>query len=140
MRAAPSRERDRIQVRIGHTGGFRRRRPHSGGLIPAASLANKGVCALSHIIARTVTTAIVALFLIAPGGRAVASEAQEVFQQRCADCHSPREILRWARKGATPDERRAWMDSFLQKHYPPSDSERALIIDHIEATIAARSR
>jgi hypothetical protein len=63
-------------------------------------------------------------------------EGMALFDAQCANCHGARDITWWAEQYPDEDERRAWLDRFLQRHYPPSEEERALIVEHIEAVIA----
>jgi hypothetical protein len=64
----------------------------------------------------------------------VANEA--AFQSGCGGCHGSDAILRWGEARPDFDDRQAFLDDFLQRHYPPSLDDRARIIDHIEAVIA----
>lgn len=65
-----------------------------------------------------------------------AETGQELFAAQCADCHGDRDIAFWARQYPDEDDRRAWLDRFLQRHYPPPEEQRALIIDYIEEVVA----
>jgi cytochrome c5 len=74
-------------------------------------------------------------------GRAAAEAADPAaaaaaFDAHCARCHGPREFPYWASLQADPEKRRAWLERLLQNHYPPPEEERALVIDHIERTLA----
>jgi mono/diheme cytochrome c family protein len=62
--------------------------------------------------------------------------AAAAFEARCAACHGPREFPYWASLHPDPDARRAWLDGLLQRHYPPPEEERSLVIDHIERALA----
>ncbi len=62
--------------------------------------------------------------------------ASAAFEAHCAQCHGPREFPYWASIEPDPEERRAWLDRLLQRHYPPPEEERALVIEHIERTLA----
>jgi mono/diheme cytochrome c family protein len=69
-------------------------------------------------------------------GNANEDDGQALFNAQCADCHGPRDIARWAARYPDAEERRAWLDRLLQRHYPPAEAERPLIIEHIEQLIA----
>ena len=69
---------------------------------------------------------------------AASQDASKLFAQRCGDCHSARTMTGWARKLPDAEQRRQWLDGFLRTHYPPSEPERALIIEHIQSQIARR--
>ncbi len=80
--------------------------------------------------------ALTAAFLSMPtSGHAKENEA--AFKARCSECHGPRDIQYWGRQRADAAARQAWLDQFLRKHYPPSETERGLIITYIQSTIAA---
>jgi mono/diheme cytochrome c family protein len=64
------------------------------------------------------------------------NDGQALFNAQCADCHGPRDIARWAERYPDAEERRAWMGRLLERHYPPAETERAPIIEHIEQLIA----
>jgi mono/diheme cytochrome c family protein len=64
------------------------------------------------------------------------NEGQVLFNAQCADCHGPRDIAHWAERYPDAEERRAWMERLLERHYPPAEAERPLIIEHIEQLIA----
>jgi mono/diheme cytochrome c family protein len=64
------------------------------------------------------------------------SAAAAAFEAHCAACHGQGDFPGWAARRPDPAERRAWLDDFLQRHYPPPADERALVIDHIERSIA----
>jgi len=68
---------------------------------------------------------------------AAADEGEAAFKTRCGDCHGPREFPRWAKARPDIDKRRAFLDGFLKRHYPPPDNDRALIIAYVERVIAA---
>jgi hypothetical protein len=65
-----------------------------------------------------------------------AEAAASAFAAHCGECHGPREFPVWAERQPDAAERRAWLDDFLQRHYPPPDEERALVIEHIERSLA----
>jgi hypothetical protein len=72
-------------------------------------------------------------------GAAAASDptaAAAAFQEHCAACHGPGEFPQWEARRPDPEERRGWFDGFLQRHFPPPEAARPLIIDHIERTLA----
>lgn len=68
---------------------------------------------------------------------ATAADGEAAFKARCAECHGPRDIQYWGRQRADAPNRAAWLDELLRKHYPPPDAERSLVIEHIQAVIAA---
>lgn len=76
---------------------------------------------------------LLGLLIAAP---AQAREGEAEFKAHCAKCHGPRDIAYWGRQRPDAEERRAWMDKFLHKHYPPSQAARVLIVDYIETTLA----
>lgn len=65
-------------------------------------------------------------------------DAQKAFEQRCGDCHGRRAVSAWGRKQPNEEQRRQWLEGFLQTHYPPPEAERALIIEYIQSQIARR--
>ena len=65
-----------------------------------------------------------------------AQETEAAFKARCGDCHRPRDIQDWGRQRADAAARQAWLEQFLRKHYPSSETERGLIITYIQSTIA----
>jgi hypothetical protein len=73
-------------------------------------------------------------------GTAAAADGEAVFKARCSECHGPRDIQYWGRQRADATARAAWLDQFLRKHYPPPETERALVIDHIQSVIAAAAK
>ncbi len=75
------------------------------------------------------------------GSASLAQTAQggaQVYASRCGDCHGARAIAAWGRKEPDAAKRSIWLDGFLRKHYPPSDADRAAIIDHVNATLAGK--
>ena len=75
--------------------------------------------------------------LVTPGE---ASDPESAFKARCSDCHSNRDIQRWARQYPDAPARTAWLDRSLRRHHAENEAERALIMLHIEAVIAAGTR
>lgn len=69
-----------------------------------------------------------------------AEDGAALFEKRCADCHGPRDIAHWTRQNPDTEQRKAWMNRFLERHYPPPEDERAAIIEHIEDVIAGQTR
>lgn len=69
-----------------------------------------------------------------------AQEAELAFKAHCARCHGARDIASWGRQYPDVGTRNNWLSRFLQRHYPPPEAERGLILGHIDATIAAQSR
>ena len=65
-----------------------------------------------------------------------AEEIKAAFKTRCGECHRPRDIHYWCRQRADAAARQAWLEQFLRKHYPSSETERGLIITYIQSTIA----
>lgn len=74
--------------------------------------------------------------MLAGAPSAFAQDGGQLFAQRCGECHSSRAFAAWGRKEADEAKRRAWLEGFLLKHYPPPRAERALIIEHIQTQIA----
>jgi cytochrome c5 len=72
----------------------------------------------------------VALAAPDPGASAAAFEAH------CSACHGPAEFPHWASRRPDAEERRAWFNDFLQRHYPPPEEDRPLVIEHIERSLA----
>jgi cytochrome c5 len=62
--------------------------------------------------------------------------AAAAFETHCAQCHGRGEFGHWAALRPDPEERCAWLDRFLETHFPPPEEARPLIIDHIEQAIA----
>jgi mono/diheme cytochrome c family protein len=92
-----------------------------------------------YSLARTVLAAL--LFSTATVGcggsdNAHENDGQALFNAQCADCHGPRDIAHWAERYPDAEERRAWMERLLERHYPPAEAERAPIIEHIERVVA----
>lgn len=90
----------------------------------------------SHLTRFVPAIALSAGVCLAPG-TGHASEAEAAFKARCGECHVARDIRHWGRQHADAAARRAWLDQFLRRHYPPPEAERALIVDYIQSTIAA---
>lgn len=76
----------------------------------------------------------------ASGASAQPKEPEAAFKARCAECHGPRDIQHWGRQRRDADARAAWLDQFLRRHYPPPEAERAPIVAHIQAVIAAQAK
>jgi mono/diheme cytochrome c family protein len=74
----------------------------------------------------------------APEAEGVAdpSAAAAAFEAHCAACHGQGDFPGWAARRPNPAERRAWLDDFLQRHHPPHEEDRALVIEHIEQALA----
>jgi mono/diheme cytochrome c family protein len=70
----------------------------------------------------------------------VASEGQLLFEAQCAGCHGTSDIGNWAARHPDRDQRVAWLNEFLQRHFPPGEQERPLIIEYIENSIASSER
>jgi cytochrome c5 len=58
---------------------------------------------------------------------------ETLFQAQCGDCHGARDIAYWARQRPDVIEREAWLDRFLERHYPPPEDDKQAIIDYILA-------
>jgi hypothetical protein len=69
-----------------------------------------------------------------------ATEPDAAFKARCGKCHTARDIQNWGRQRPDAVARQAWLDQFLRLHYPPPEAERALVIEHIQATIAGAGK
>jgi mono/diheme cytochrome c family protein len=91
---------------------------------------------------RHAAAALVAILIaaMAPAGIAAADEAEAAFKARCAECHGPRDIRHWGRQRPDAAARETWLDQFLRRHYPPSEAERALIVRHVQSTLAGAAR
>ena len=65
-------------------------------------------------------------------------DAGKLFAQRCAECHGARAITAWGRKMPNEEQRRQWLEGFLQTHYTPPEAERAPISAYIQSQIVRR--
>lgn len=83
-----------------------------------------------------VTPAALALVGVSLSSAIAAESGDGLFAAQCADCHGGRDIARWSAERPDEGERRDWLDGLLQRHFPPRDDERALIIEYIETVIA----
>lgn len=75
------------------------------------------------------------LVLLASGLSAACSAAtppdgQSAFTQRCSKCHSVQKLAPAIQKQPV-SERQAWLQRFLERHYPPPQDERAAIIEYL---------
>lgn len=68
-------------------------------------------------------------------GASHASDGEAAYKARCGECHGPRDIVYWGQQRPDADARQVWLDQFLHRHYPPSDTERVAIISYIQSTI-----
>lgn len=66
-------------------------------------------------------------------GHARADDGASAFAKNCGECHGSRAIQAWVRRQPDDNKRKAWLETFLAKHYPPPKEARSLIIDHIAA-------
>jgi mono/diheme cytochrome c family protein len=60
-----------------------------------------------------------------------AARGEVVYSSACARCHASAERLVRPIAGETPEEKRAWLDAFLVKHYPLDSESRADLIDFL---------
>ena len=112
---------------------------------------------MRHVMIARVTLGITALFVAAvaifaatrPEVHAVeetaapeqaVAQGQALFEAQCAGCHEPADISGWAARHPERDERETWLNEVLQRHYPPGDQERPLVIEYIESAIASGDR
>ena len=58
---------------------------------------------------------------------------ETLFRAQCGDCHGARDIAYWTRQRPDAAEHEAWLDQFLERHYPPPEDEKQAIIDYILA-------
>jgi len=65
-----------------------------------------------------------------------AEEIEATFKTQCGECHGPRDIHYWGRQRADAAVRQTWLEQFLRKHHPPSETEPGLIITYIQSMIA----
>lgn len=84
------------------------------------------------------TATLVSLGFASEARTQEAPDGAKIFASRCGDCHGARAIAAWGRKEKDAGPRRVWLDGFLRKHYPPSDADRAAILDHIDATLVGK--
>jgi mono/diheme cytochrome c family protein len=89
-----------------------------------------GIFAASAAVFAATRPAPEAVSATDPGAAAAA------FDAHCAACHGPGEFPHWAARRPDPEERQAWLDDFLQRHYPPPEEDRARVIEHIERSLA----
>jgi mono/diheme cytochrome c family protein len=73
------------------------------------------------------------LLILASAPPSVAQDGSQLFLQRCGDCHGARAIGVWGRKLPNDEQRRQWLEGVLATHHSPPETERALIIDHIQS-------
>lgn len=109
---------------------------------------------MRHVLIARLTLGITALFVaaaaifaatrpeIAPVEETAAREqavaqGQELFEAQCAGCHGTSDIAGWAVRHPEPDERVAWLNEALQRHFPPGGEARPLIIEYVESAIAS---
>jgi hypothetical protein len=90
---------------------------------------------------RRAVLAVLAAAGLAAQAPAAAEDAvaagEQVFARDCASCHDQAEIAWWGEKHPEPDDRRAFFDAFLQRHFPPAPDDRARVIEYLEHVIAA---
>jgi cytochrome c553 len=94
---------------------------------------------VDRVALRRAGSALAAAVIILAAGLLLPARAQTdeaAFKARCGACHGERDIAHWARERPDASARRAWLDRFLQRHYPPPQAERGRIIEHIETVIA----
>ncbi|MEX2454939.1 MAG: hypothetical protein WD470_09560 [Rhodospirillaceae bacterium] len=86
----------------------------------------------------TVFVAGFALALAAIPVRSAVAEngGKALFEARCGECHGPRDIAYWGRTRQDADARAQWFETFLKRHYPPTEAERPEIVRYIQQTIA----
>ena len=92
---------------------------------------------VARIVACTAGMAAGCLLLASCGG---ATEPDAAFKARCSKCHTVRDVQNWGRQRPDAVARQAWLDQFLRLHYPPPEAERALVIEHIQTTIAGERK
>jgi mono/diheme cytochrome c family protein len=79
---------------------------------------------------------VVLIAALSTAHQALSSESdrgETLFQAQCGDCHGARDIAYWTRQRPDATEREAWLDRFLERHYPPPEDEKQAIIDYILA-------
>ncbi len=54
----------------------------------------------------------------------VVAQGQELFEAQCAGCHGTSDMSGWAVRHPEPDERVAWLNEGLQRHFAPGDEAR----------------
>ena len=65
------------------------------------------------------------------------AQGRALFEAKCAGCHGASEIAGWGARHPEPDARVAWLNEVLQRHYPPGEQARPLIIEYIEGAISS---
>jgi cytochrome c5 len=88
-------------------------------------------------LGESVMLLLAALTSVAQAAGSVEASGRASFEARCGACHSERDIVYWVAQRPDADDRAAWLDGVLQRHYPPPEDERAMIIDHIAGTAGA---
>jgi mono/diheme cytochrome c family protein len=99
------------------------------------------VARLSAILVVAFSAAAILFAATRPGEEADAvtadaNDGASAYEAHCADCHGREDILSWEEVEPDEEARRAWLDRLLERHYPPPEELRPLIIDHIERVIA----
>lgn len=95
-------------------------------------------CVITTVVRVPCCIALIAI-LTASASLPAAAEPKATFMARCGNCHGLSDIQYWGRRHADAAARETWLDQFLRRHYPPSESERALIINYIQSTITDQS-
>lgn len=103
------------------------------------------VARLSAVLVVAFSAAAILFAATRPGEEAAdamtadADEGASAYAAHCAECHGREDILSWEEVEPEEEARRAWLDSLLERHYPPPEELRPLIIDHIERVIAGEA-
>lgn len=82
-----------------------------------------------------VTTTLLAAGIRYADGQPTVPGADQIFQARCAACHSLSRAIRPLR-AVNESDRRQHLETFLVDHHLPDEAERTLVVDYLLAAAA----